>query len=150
MHAMPLLALAALLAGCAPGGGSGTEGDTAQLPGNEDTQPFDAVSEAERLRFVGTEPFWGGEVTGTRLTYSTPEQPDGTVLEVERFAGRGGLSYSGALAGSSFDLALAQGECSDGMSDRIYPFTVTLKLGQETRYGCGWTEARPFREPPLG
>jgi uncharacterized membrane protein len=38
-------------------------------------------------------------------------------------------------------------ECSDGMSDRIYPFTVTLKIGDDLRSGCGWTERQRFTGP---
>ena len=37
--------------------------------------------------------------------------------------------------------------CSDGMSDRTYPFTVTLEIGEETRNGCGWTDRQPFEGP---
>ena len=46
-----------------------------------------------------------------------------------RFAGRGGLSYSGTIDGRSFDMAVTPAECSDGMSDRTYPFVVTLRIG---------------------
>ena len=98
----------------------------------------------ETLRFTGNEPFWGGEVTGVTLTYTTPEDQDGTVIRVERFAGRGGLAFGGLLDGADFDMTVTPLACSDGMSDRTYPFTVTLKIGEETRNGCGWTERQPF------
>jgi uncharacterized membrane protein len=113
-------------------------------------QLFSGIGAAERLRFVGTEPFWAGDVVEGRLTYSTPEQPDGTVLPVERFTGLGGVSFSGELAGSAFDMAVTQGACSDGMSDRTYPFSITLRIGADLRYGCGWTDANSFSEPPPG
>lgn len=122
--------------------GSGGEG----LPGGDDTQPFSAVAEGERIRFTGTEPFWGGDVQGGTLLYRTPEDQDGRAIEVTRFAGRGGLSYSGMLEGQSFDMTVTPGECSDGMSDRTYPFTVTLNIGNELRQGCGWTRARPYED----
>lgn len=153
MRTPSIVALAGIVAwaliACAPA----TEQE-AQVPGSSDTQPFSAIGEGERLRFVGTEPFWGGEVAGTALRYSTPEQPEGTMLSVERFAGRGGLSYAGTLAGAAFDMAVTPGECSDGMSDHVYPFTVTLRLGdgagEELRNGCGWTDTQPFAERPAG
>lgn len=137
-----VLALLALLAqpACNPRGG-----DTA-LPGGSDTQPFSAVPAGEPLFFTGTEPFWGGEVQEGTLLYRTPEDQQGQVLEVTRFAGRGGLSFSGTLGGDGFDMAVTPGECSDGMSDRTYPLTVTLRIGGELRHGCGWTEAQPYRE----
>jgi len=33
------------------------------------------------------------------------------------------------------------------MSDRTYPFTATLKIGDDTRNGCAWTEREPFSGP---
>jgi uncharacterized membrane protein len=121
--------------------------DTEGLPGGEDRQPYAGIGAQERLRFTGTEPFWGGEVTGATLTYTTPEDQAGSAVSVERFAGRGGVSWSGTLDGAPFVLAAAEAPCSDGMSDRTYPFTMTLQVRGETRSGCGWTEARPFSGP---
>ena len=37
--------------------------------------------------------------------------------------------------------------CSDGMSDRTYPFTVTLGIGEDKRNGCAWSEQHPFDGP---
>ena len=37
--------------------------------------------------------------------------------------------------------------CSDGMSDRTYPFTVTLEIGDDKRNGCAWSERHPFEGP---
>ena len=128
------------LAGCNPNGAD------AGVPGGDDTQPFSALPADETLFFTGTEPFWGGEVQGETLLYRTPEDQQGQTIEVTRFAGRGGLSFSGTLGATRFDMALRRGDCSDGMSDRIYPLTVTLSIGEELRHGCGWTEAQPFRE----
>jgi uncharacterized membrane protein len=124
---------------------------TDNMPGDaEDNAPFDLVAESETVRFVGTEPFWGGQVKGTALTYSTPEIPDGTDIAVTRFAGRGGVSWSGTYNGVRFALAVAPGECSDGMSDRTFPFVATLEVDGEQRSGCAWTASKPFRDqqPP--
>jgi uncharacterized membrane protein len=116
-----------------------------QPNGNE--QPYDGIAESETLHFTGTEPFWGGETAGNSLTYTTPENQAGERITVERFAGRGGISFSGMLDGAEFVLMATPSTCSDGMSDRSYPFTVTLAIGQETRNGCGWTERQPFQGP---
>jgi len=140
------LALTGLaLAACQPDSAPAPEG---ALPaGDEDTRPYDGIRESETLRFTGTEPFWGGDVTGSRLTYSTIEDQDGTAIEVERFAGRGGLSFHGQLHGQDFEMMITELGCSDGMSDRTYPFTVTLQIDEDTRNGCGWTERMPFDGP---
>lgn len=108
------------------------------------TRAYDGIAATETVQFTGTEPFWGGEATGGRLRYSTPETPDGTTIAVQRFAGLNGISFSGTLDGGGFDLTVTPGTCSDGMSDRSYPFTATLRIGSETREGCAWTAARPF------
>jgi len=136
MRHAPLLAL--MLAACQPGGGADVPGDS------DDRMPFAGIGATEVLHFTGTEPFWGGTAGGGLLTYTTPENQDGTSIAVERFAGRAGLTLSGTLDGTSMDMMVTQGECSDGMSDRTYPYTVTLKLGEELRSGCAWTDAQPF------
>ena len=113
----------------------------------EDSAPYSGIAPEETIRFTATEPFWSGDVSGQTLTYSTPENIDGSIIQVQRFAGNNGLSFSGVLEGASFDMAITPGECSDGMSDRTYPFTVTLKVGGEQRSGCAWTDSRPFSGP---
>ena len=126
------------LAACQPG-------SDAQVPGDRsDKQPFAGIARDEALRLTGTEPFWGGTVAGGKLTYTTPENTDGEQVAVERFAGRGGLSFSGTYRGEALDMMVTPGECSDGMSDRAYPFVVTLRLGKEERYGCAWSDEHPF------
>ena len=150
-------ALALLLAAC-QSGTSDTPGEeraeaaaatqAAPVPGETDeTAPFSDIAEDEVLRFTGTEPFWGGQVSGKTLTYSTPEDQDGTPIAVERFAGRGGIAFSGLLDGADFEMTVTPLACSDGMSDRTYPFTVTLKIGEDKRNGCGWSEQHPFEGP---
>jgi uncharacterized membrane protein len=139
----PVWALA-LLAGCH----SGEQATEAGLPGDtEDTTPYSGIAEDAVIRFTGTEPFWGGSVTGDRLTWSTPEI-EGEQIAVTRFAGRGGLTFSGTLAGQQFDMALTPGECSDGMSDRTYPFNATVKLGAEQLSGCAWRESDDLGDAP--
>jgi uncharacterized membrane protein len=120
----------------------------ATVPGDtEETAPYSGVAEDEVLRFTGTEPFWAGEVSGGSLTYKTPENQDGTTITVERFAGRGGIGFSGLLDGAALNMTVTPLECSDGMSDRTYPFTVTLEIGDDRRNGCAWSERHPFEGP---
>ncbi len=133
---VPAAATALLLAACQSAG-----------EGERSTDAYAGIGPDETVEFTGTEPFWGGRTDGTRLTYRTPENIDGTTFAVERFAGNSGVSYSGTFDGEAFDMTVTEGECSDGMSDRSFPFTVTLRIGEETRYGCAYTEARPFTGP---
>lgn len=149
MTMRPILpfAFALALAACHSGAGDGEAPDN--VPGDSGSnRPYDGIGLGETVHFSGTEPFWGGQVKGMVLTYTTPRKPDGETITVERFAGRNGLSYSGALGGKSFIMAVTPGECSDGMSDRTYPFTVTLEIDGETRNGCAWSDTHEFRGPP--
>lgn len=140
MRALGILSLFAVVVGCHQ------EADTGDTPGTS-PQGFTAIAADEIISFNGTEPFWGGTVRGSELTYSTPENIDGTTIPVERFTGQGGLGFSGELEGRDFDLLITQGECSDGMSDRTYPYVATLKLGDELREGCAHTDKQPFSGP---
>lgn len=139
---LPLFALAA----CQAGGTSGSS-----IPGDRsDTKPYDGIAADEIVHFTGTEPFWGGEVAGEKLIYKTPETPEGESIVVGRFAGRGGMAFNGTLRGMAFTLAISPGTCSDGMSDRSYPFLAMLKIGDAVRSGCGWTDKQPYTDPRAG
>lgn len=130
----PLFALAWVVAGCS---------GSADV---ERVEAYTGIGAEETVRFAGNEPFWGGEVTGTQLRYSDPERAAGVPIPVERFAGNGGLSFSGVFEGERFDLAITPGACDDTMADRTYPFTATLSIEGETRFGCAWTDRQPFEE----
>jgi uncharacterized membrane protein len=85
---------------------------------------------------VGTEPFWGGTVTGTSVRYMVPERQFGDVVETRRTYGPGSETYSGTFRGQPFVLTLRRAPCSDGMSERPFAFTATLQVAGETRRGC--------------
>ncbi len=133
---LPLSLASFALAACQPGAGN-----------PERVANFDAIAPGETIRFGGNEPFWGGDVTGESLTYTTPDNIDGAVIVVERFAGNNGLGFSGMLDGRSFDMTITLGDCDDTMSDRTYPYAVTLMIGDEQRHGCAWTDRQPFTGP---
>jgi uncharacterized membrane protein len=135
-----------MLAACtAPDSPAADVEDASGVPGDaDDEQPFAAIGEGEVVRFTGTEPFWGGEVEGAALRWSTPDNIDGETITVTRFAGRGGLSFTGALQDKPFDLAVTPATCSDGMSDRTYPFAVTVLWGDQQLSGCGWTDSQGY------
>ena len=139
----PLALTLLALAGCHARRGE----DNGGVPGDSDSShAFKDIAETETLHFLGTEPFWSGEVRGGTLTYSTPATPTGIKIAVNRFGGCNGLGLSGTLADKSFDMTVTPGNCSDGMSNRLFPYMVTLKLGEEVRPGCGWTDAKRFTE----
>ena len=115
--------------------------------GQSPTAPrSEAIGPDETIRLVGTEPFWGGTISAGRLIYTTPENPSGESVGVQRFAGLNGLGFSGRLGQQPIDIVVTEAACSDGMSDRRYPFSIILQIGDEQRRGCGWTDRVPYSE----
>lgn len=92
---------------------------------------------ANRIRAIGTEPFWGARVEGRCVTYSTPEDIDGTRVWT-RFTGTAeNGTWSGHLDNQPFVMRTRpQPGCSDGMSDNRYPIAVSLTVRGEERSGC--------------
>ncbi|WFL76249.1 hypothetical protein P7228_09580 [Altererythrobacter arenosus] len=111
---------------------------------SEDTAAYSGISADEAVTLVGTEPFWGAEITGEDLRWTTPENIEGVTIQVARFAGNNGLGYSGELEGEAMQIAVTPGECSDGMSDRTYPFTATITIGDRQLTGCGYTDVQKY------
>lgn len=137
----PLVAVVALT-GCQADDGSAEMVGTAS-----EAEVFAGIAPGETVSLVGTEPFWGGTVKGDRFVYTTLENEAGSAVAVRRFAGNGGLGFSGTLDGKPLDLAITPGECSDGMSDRRFPYVATLRIAAEQRNGCAYTDRQPFTGP---
>ncbi len=140
----------ALLAACQQGGkgeAGASESRVAAPSNGESAVTVTDHATNETLHFTGTEPFWGGSVTGDSLTYTTPENQAGVTVPISRFSGNLGVGFSGTIDGKTFDLAVTEETCSDGMSDRTYPLSVKLALGEELRSGCAWSASKPFAGP---
>lgn len=115
---------------------------------SRNTQPFDGISPSTSIKLLGTEPFWSVDIEPAgkafQARYSTPDNTVGTDFTAERFAGNNGIGFSGEMDGKSVQIALTPGACSDGMSDRTYPYTATVAIGDATLFGCGHTGDEPF------
>lgn len=89
------------------------------------------------LRALGTEPFWAVEITPQDLAYTA-------IDAVEVRASNPGPTIQGTTAvyaaaapdGTALVVTLIATECSDGMSDRVYPLTARVELGSQTLNGC--------------
>ncbi len=90
------------------------------------------------FRAFGTEPFWNINVVDTTLTFTTPDDQTGMVMQGERHPVDGGLDIIGISPdGREFALRLRTGACSDGMSDHHYDMTSTFQMGGPDYTGCG-------------
>ncbi len=148
----PLIAVA-LLSGCghrtskAPDGASTVDSTAARDPAGA-TKPDSA------LVALGNEPFWNVRITSREILYRDPEHQDGyrfpPVAPVEEGDARVYRARRDILADDpgprTLELRIRQGACSDGMSDRQYPMTAALKIGDRTLTGCAWY--RPDAPPP--
>jgi heat shock protein HslJ/uncharacterized membrane protein len=84
-------------------------------------------------RALGTEPFWSVTIADGRMTW---ESPDGAPVSVAAPAPRptpNGRRYET----ERLSLDIVRRECSDGMSDRRYADTVTVRMDGRTFNGCG-------------
>jgi uncharacterized membrane protein len=90
------------------------------------------------FRALGTEPFWALHVSDGRMRYTTPEDQEGKSVPYTRdVTADHEVALRAELDGKPLVLTGRIAECSDGMSDREYPFAVELRIGDELRNGCG-------------
>jgi uncharacterized membrane protein len=116
------LGLASLgLAGCGPESGVRSS-------------PYPAIPESFLAQ--GTEPFWGLTVAGVTARYSTPEITEQVASDVVRSASAGVETVSGRLGDVRFELTVRPERCSDGMSDRVYPYAAHLHIAERELQGC--------------
>jgi uncharacterized membrane protein len=98
----------------------------------------------QALSGLGTEPFWNVEIAGGTVTYASADKPTPRSAPVFRHAAEGVLTMSGTLGKEALRLTVRRGACSDGMSDRRYPFALDLTLGSRALHGCAYpTGERP-------
>lgn len=90
----------------------------------------------------GTEPFWSLTIGARTMTFTAPGRRTirvATPRVVHAFAGE--IWHSKRISVST-----RHAECSDGMSDRVYPDTVTVIVDGRNYKGCG---GEPRAEEPV-
>lgn len=87
-------------------------------------------------RALGTEPFWALELDGGQMTFTEANAPGVRIVErqpkpIHGFAGD-------IYQGRRINLNIVRGQqCSDGMSDRVYPERVQVRVDNRAFEGCG-------------
>lgn len=130
---------AALAAGCQPKAERRAEEKPAEAaPAKPAEPPGPPVPAAFRGSFDarGTEPFWAARITPEGITVMQPDRPPATAPNHgPRMAGPQAVWAS--LAGEEpVVVAMVEQDCSDGMSDHVYPYAAEVQLGEQSFVGC--------------
>jgi heat shock protein HslJ len=88
---------------------------------------------AMSYRAVGTEPFWNLLINEHEITFTQPEQQPVKQSTPKVIVGFAGEIYRTPR----IDVDVVHAQCSDGMSNRIYPDKVQLTLDGKRFNGCG-------------
>jgi heat shock protein HslJ len=117
MRFIPPIAVALLAAACAPVAGT-------QAPAPTDDAPYRAIgTEPGWALTIGDEMHYAGDYGETKIIIPTPEP---------RASVNGDRYVTTRLI-----VDITHAPCSDGMSDRRYPDTVTVTADGKTVHGCG-------------
>jgi uncharacterized membrane protein len=145
LHKHLVFASAVLLAACSPDDPPAGETSPAEAPAAEipaAAAPASASPLAGDLRILGTEPFWAIDISKTNnaVTYSRVDQADVALGWPKETKGPDGafILTSTSLEGDAV-MTLRRQDCSDGMSDRNYPWAAEVVFKGETLKGCAAT-----------
>lgn len=102
---------------------------------------------AEPLRALGTEPFWALDVDSSGLRFITPEDTSGIRLPpIAATIVADTVLWSGQTERAAIEARVWAEKCSDGMSDREYPYTSRVIIAGTTYRGCA--DRRRVIAPP--
>ena len=94
-----------------------------------------------KLAGIGTEPFWNVALDGSDLRYTSADTPTPRSAAVVRHQANGVLELTGRFSGRPLRASIRRAPCSDGMSDRRYPFAMTLAIEGRVLTGCAYDAA---------
>jgi uncharacterized membrane protein len=82
---------------------------------------------------LGTEPFWNLLIDERDITFTQPEAPPIRQPRPQAIIGIAGEIYQTPR----INVNIVHGQCSDGMSDRVYPDKVQVTVDGKRFNGCG-------------
>lgn len=95
-------------------------------------QPTPADDFKVDLKLVGTEPFWAVQVRQGELVLQRPDMPDMRTANPGPVA----TATTAVWTAEGMTIVVRRETCSDGMSDRVYPFAAEVTVGTEVLKGC--------------
>ena len=106
-------------------------------PAAEEKPAAPTATVSETFKLLGNEPFWAVYVDSAGLRYVTPDDTAGKRFPVVAPERRGDtLVWSSTAAAGSIEAKVVAGECSDGMSDRVWPFRSWVRVDSLELTGC--------------
>jgi uncharacterized membrane protein len=142
--------LLVVLAACQPAGGPAEPGLEIPALETQEARPappagpivLGGVELSQPLRAMGTEPFWGVEIKPDELVYSGVDRPAMMMANPGPSLRDGNVVIAARdTDGQAFTVTLRETECSDGMSDRVYPLEAEILYKGETLKGCANSQA---------
>ena len=132
MRALALLAPLLVLTACSQGEEPAPAPEAAEA-----AAILGDVNLNEPLRALGTEPFWAVNIDEAGLVYSGVDRPeDRAPNDGPQLAGTTAMWSGQTDQGRAISVTVIETACSDGMSDRTYPLTARVEIGEEVLNGC--------------
>lgn len=88
---------------------------------------------------IGTEPFWGLKMVGSKMIFASPEleRPTISSIDSKRSAAGVGPEFAFVVKSGKTTATVVTGACTDGMSDTEYTHHIVVDRGNESvLYGC--------------
>jgi uncharacterized membrane protein len=135
--ALAATAAFALLTACQPQDPTGAPAEAPADAPPPEAAPAPVSDFSQPMTARGNEPFWAVVLDGTTLTLKRPGVAD-VAFEAPGAAIQPGQAVWQAKGpkGEPLTLKLYVSECSDGMSDTVYPMTAEVEMTAETLRGC--------------
>jgi uncharacterized membrane protein len=96
-----------------------------------------AAMVSEPFRALGTEPFWALDVDSTGLRFLTPDDTSGIRFPpIAPVVAADTVVWSGQTERAAIEVRIWPEKCSDGMSDREYPYAARVTISGTTYSGC--------------
>lgn len=127
------------------------ENEPQAAPAPQAAAVLGGVDLGKPVRAIGTEPFWSVEISRDALVYTRVDQASRrAVNHGARVAGTTATFATSTDINEPLNVTLIATECSDGMSDRLYPLTARVEIGDDTLSGCAAAASALKTAPEAG
>jgi uncharacterized membrane protein len=109
------------------------------------------VDLTQPVRALGTEPFWSLDLDGRAMSWTNADGASARADQPDPVIQGTTAKFEAATAdGEAFEVMLIATQCSDGMSDRLYPLVAQVKVADRELSGCAASRAALMTAPESG